>query len=60
LNKIIDLFGTSIFFYTNIDDQTEFELKKHGFTTEDNYQSVFKFELTPKGFTATSKYFVRA
>jgi SNF2 family DNA or RNA helicase len=56
LDKIIDTFGTSIFSPTYIEDQTEFKLKKYGFTTEDNYQSVFKFELTPKGFTTTSKF----
>jgi SNF2 family DNA or RNA helicase len=56
LDKIIDTFGTSIFSPMYIEDQTEFKLKKYGFTTEDNYQSVFKFELTPKGFTTTSKF----
>jgi SNF2 family DNA or RNA helicase len=56
LDKIIETFGTTIFSPTYIQDQTRIKLQKYGFTLEDDYQSIFKFELTTKGFTTTTKF----
>ena len=56
LDKVIETFGPTIFSPTYMDEKIEVELKKNGFTPEDDYQKIFQFELTTKGFTTTTKY----
>ncbi len=56
LEKIIDTYGDDIFTTYYLEDKIAAYLAQYGMTPEDDYQSVFQYELTPKGLIFSSKY----
>lgn len=56
LEKIIAVYGADVFTTYYLEDKITAYLSQYGMTTEDDYQSVFQYELTPKGMVFSSKY----
>jgi len=56
LDEILVVFGNTIFSPHYMINKIEAEVKKYGLTIQDDYDALFKFELTSKGFTAIPKY----
>lgn len=56
LKTIIVTFGKGFFTTYYLEDKISKELSKYGLTIQDDYQSIFQFELTPNGLKTTSKY----
>jgi SNF2 family DNA or RNA helicase len=56
LTKIYDTFGYNVFKEDYVKTKTLESIKKLGFSEDDNYNEIFSFEVTSKGFEAKSKY----
>lgn len=56
LEEIVEIFGNSIFSPNYMNEKIASEIKNYGLTLQDDYQSIFTFELTPEGLKTTSKY----
>lgn len=55
LQKIKDIFGENFFAPNYIEEKTAAAIAKYGFSMEDDYNGIFDFKLTPKGFEVKSK-----
>ena len=55
LQEIKNVFGENLFAKDYIEEKTKLAIAKYGFTTEDDYNSIFTFKITPKGFEAKPK-----
>ncbi|HAH53794.1 MAG TPA: DNA helicase [Flavobacterium sp.] len=55
LQEIKNVFGENLFAKDYIEEKTKIAIAKYGFTTEDDYNSIFSFKITPKGFEAKPK-----
>ncbi len=55
LQEIVTVFSENLFAKNYIEEKTKEAIVKYGFTTDDDYNSVFTFKLTPKGFEAKSR-----
>jgi hypothetical protein len=55
LQEINNVFGENLFAKDYIQEKTNLAIAKYGFTIEDDYNSLFNFKLTPKGFEAKPK-----
>jgi SNF2 family DNA or RNA helicase len=55
LQEIEMVFGENLFAKNYIEEKTRESIAKYGFTTEDDYNSLFSFKITPKGFEAQPK-----
>lgn len=55
LEEINNVFGENLFATNYYEENTKFAIAKYGFTMEDDYESLFTFKITPKGFEAKPK-----
>ena len=55
LQEIETVFGKNFFAKNYIEEKTKEAIAKYGFTVDDDYNSIFTFKLTPKGFEAKPK-----
>jgi SNF2 family DNA or RNA helicase len=55
LKEIKTVFGENLFAENYIEEKTKEAIAKYGFTTDDDYNSLFTFKITPKGFEAKPK-----
>ena len=55
LQEIKMTFGENLFAKNYIEEKTKEAIAKYGFTMEDDYNSVFTFKITTKGFEAKPK-----
>lgn len=55
LQEIKSVFGENLFAKNYIEEKTKEAIAKYGFTTEDDFNSIFTFKLTTKGFEAKPK-----
>ncbi|MBX9807386.1 MAG: DEAD/DEAH box helicase [Flavobacteriaceae bacterium] len=55
LEEIDNVFGENLFATNYYEENTKFTIAKYGFTMEDDYNSLFTFKITPKGFEAKPK-----
>lgn len=55
LQEIESVFGENLFAKNYIEEKTKEAIAKYGFTTDDDYNSLFTFKLTTKGFQAKPK-----
>ncbi|WP_417939555.1 SNF2-related protein [Flavobacterium sp. RS13.1] len=55
LEEITAVFGENLFAKNYIEEKTKEAIAKYGFTTDDDYNSIFSFKLTTKGFQANAK-----
>ncbi|MDR7209080.1 SWIM zinc finger family protein [Flavobacterium piscis] len=55
LQEIETVFGKNLFAKNYIEEKTKEAIAKYGFTTDDDYNSVFNFKITTNGFEARSK-----
>lgn len=53
---IVSVFGDNLFASNYMQEKTNAYLATVGFSPEDNYQEIFSFSITPKGFKVNSKY----
>lgn len=56
LNEIVAVFGDNLFSKTYFEEKTLEAITAQGFTIDDDYNSVFNFSITPKGFVAKPKF----
>jgi SNF2 family DNA or RNA helicase len=55
LQEIVNVFGNNLFAKNYIEEKIKESVTKYGFTTEDDYSSIFSFNITPNGFEAKPK-----
>jgi SNF2 family DNA or RNA helicase len=55
LQEIETVFGKNLFAKNYIEEKTKEAIAQYGFTIEDDYESLFSFKITPKGFEAKPK-----
>lgn len=55
LQEIETVFGENLFAKNYIEEKTIEAIAKYGFTTDDDYNSIFSFKLTTKGFEVKAK-----
>lgn len=55
LEEIVTLYGENLFAKNYIEEKTRESIAKYGFTMDDDYNSVFTFNFTTKGFEAKPK-----
>jgi superfamily II DNA or RNA helicase len=55
LQEIVTVFGENLFAKNYIEEKTKEAIAKYGFTTDDDYNSIFTFKISPKGFEAKLK-----
>jgi SNF2 family DNA or RNA helicase len=55
LEEINNVFGENLFATNYYEENTKFAIAKYGFTMEDDYNSLFTFKITTKGFEAKPK-----
>lgn len=55
LQEIETVFGKNLFAKNYIEEKTKEAIAKYGFTTDDDYNSLFSFKITTKGFEAKLK-----
>lgn len=55
LQEIKMVFGENLFAENYIEEKTRESIAKYGFSTDDDYNSLFTFKITPKGFEAKPK-----
>ncbi|HUH75144.1 MAG TPA: SNF2-related protein [Chitinophagales bacterium] len=56
LKTLVERFGEDFFTTYYLEDKISKVLSQYGMTTEDDYHSIFQFELTPTGLNTISKY----
>ena len=55
LQEIEEVFGENLFAKNYIEEKIKESIAKYGFTTDDDYNSLFSFKITTKGFEAKPK-----
>lgn len=55
LQEIENVFGNNLFAKNYMEEKAKEAIAKYGFTVEDDYNSIFSFKITPKGFETKSK-----
>jgi SNF2 family DNA or RNA helicase len=55
LQEIENVFGNNLFAKNYMEEKAKDAIAKYGFTIEDDYNSIFSFKITPKGFETKSK-----
>ncbi|MGA9638145.1 SNF2-related protein [Flavobacterium sp.] len=55
LEEIVYVFGENLFTQNYIEEKTKDAIAKYGFNTDDDYNSLFTFKFSTKGFEATPK-----
>jgi SNF2 family DNA or RNA helicase len=56
LRTFIERFGEDFFTEYYLEDKISNILSKYGLTTDDDYRSIFEFEITPTGLKTITKY----
>lgn len=55
LEEIVTVFDNNLFFKNYFEEKIKEAITPYGFTLEDDYNSIFDFSITPKGFQAKPK-----